>query len=188
MAGAIQSADLQSRCSPADAAEVGHSTISVNNTNQPDPATERQILAWLDAFSEAVRDVDYETGKTLFAPDVVGFGTVGVLLHGLDTLMNSQWKRVWSVTSGFCFDMDQVTACVHGNVAWVLVPWASRTGKADRGPLDRKGRATYILERRNGQWLAVHTHHSLDPSGCAPGNFSRRKTDNAKNAAANSAR
>jgi ketosteroid isomerase-like protein len=142
-------------------------------------ATESELRAWLEDFAAAVREVDYGAGERLFAPDVVGFGTVGVLLSGRETLMASQWKRVWGVTSGFCFDMDQVTTRVYGDVAWILVPWASRTGRSDRGPLDRKGRATYILQRRDGKWLAVHTHHSLDPSGCAPDTFGRRKTDNA---------
>jgi len=149
-----------------------------------DAMAESELREWLEAFAKAVRDVDYAAGETLFASDVVGFGTVGVLLTGRETLMASQWKRVWGLTSGFCFDMDQVTTRVHGDVAWVLVPWASRTGRGNNGPLDRKGRATYILQRRDGRWLAVHTHHSLDPSGCSPGTFGRRKTDNvAKNAA-----
>ena len=145
--------------------------------NSIDPVIERELRGWLDAFAAAVRDIDFEAGKKLFASDVVGFGTVGVQLCGLDTLVASQWKRVWGVTSGFCFDADAATIRVHGDVAWLAVPWASRTGVADRGPLDRKGRATYILERRDGRWLAVHSHHSLDPSGCAPGTWGRRKTD-----------
>jgi hypothetical protein len=59
--------------------------------------TERELRAWLDAFATAVRDVDYDAGEQLFAPDVVGFGTVGVLLSGRETLMAAQWKRVWGV-------------------------------------------------------------------------------------------
>lgn len=148
-----------------------------NQPSEPDDATSEALRAWLEAFSAAVRDVDYEAGKRLFAPDVVGFGTVGVLLNGLDTLIASQWKRVWSVTSGFRFDMDQITCRVRGDVAWLAAPWASRTGVADRGPADRRGRATYVLERRAGRWLAVHSHHSLDPSGTAPGAWGRRRTD-----------
>jgi len=53
-----------------------------------DAATESELRAWLDAFASAVREVDYASGEKLFAPDVVGFGTVGVLLSGLDTLMD----------------------------------------------------------------------------------------------------
>ena len=153
-------------------------------TFRRDAMAESELRAWLDAFASAVRDVNYDAGEALFAPDVVGFGTVGVLLSGRDTLMAAQWKRVWGVTSGFRFDMDQVTTRVRGDIAWILVPWSSRTGRADNGPLDRVGRATYILQRRQGKWLAVHTHHSLDPSGCSPGKYARRKTDNVAKSAA----
>jgi ketosteroid isomerase-like protein len=146
----------------------------------PDHRTESEVLGWLEAFAAAVRDVDYDAGRAMFAPDVVGFGTVGVLLSGLETLMTLQWKRVWGVTSGFCFDLDTATVRTSGDVAWVAVPWASRTGKSDRGPFDRRGRATYILHRREGKWLAVHTHHSLDPSGAPPGTWGRRKTDHVR--------
>ena len=133
-------------------------------------AARAPVRAWLEAFAAAVRDADYDAGARLFAPDVVGFGTVGVLLSGRDALVASQWKRVWGVTSGFHFDMTRLTCCVRGDVAWLAVPWASRTGRgpADRGAFDRHGRATYVLERRTGRWLAVHSHHSLDPSGTSP--------------------
>ena len=133
-----------------------------------DHAAMADVREWLEAFAAAVRAVDYAAGQRLFAPEVVGFGTVGVLLEGRDTLVQSQWKRVWGATSGFRFDTRQLTCGVEGDLAWVAVPWTSRTGRTD-GPHDRSGRATYVLQRRNGRWLAVHSHHSLDPSGMPPG-------------------
>ena len=136
-----------------------------------DRADMADVRVWLEAFAAAVRSVDYAAGQRLFAPDVVGFGTVGVLLEGRDTLVQSQWKRVWGATSGFRFDTQQVTCGVDGDLAWVAVPWTSRTGRAGDGPHDRGGRATYVLQRRNGRWLAVHSHHSLDPSGAVPGDL-----------------
>ena len=132
-----------------------------------------ELRDWLDAFAAAVRSVDYAAGERLFAPDVVGFGTVGILLSGRETLMDSQWRRVWGVTSGFRYDMRQVSVGVEGDMAWIAVPWSSRTGRSGEGPHDRSGRATYVLQRRNGRWLAVHSHHSLDPSGVPPGAASR---------------
>ena len=132
-----------------------------------------ELRDWLDAFAAAVRAVDYAAGERLFAPDVVGFGTVGVLLCGRDTLMQLQWRRVWGATSGFRFDMQHLTIGGDGNTAWLAVPWSSRTGRCGDGPHDRTGRATYVLQRRNGRWLAVHSHHSLDPSGLPPGAASR---------------
>jgi ketosteroid isomerase-like protein len=131
--------------------------------------TAAEIRAWLEAFAAAVRAVDYAAGEWLFAPDVVGFGTVGVLLCGRETLVESQWRRVWGATSGFRFDMRQLSFGGDGKTAWVAVPWSSRTGRGGDGPHDRTGRATYVLQRRNGRWLAVHSHHSLDPSGMPPG-------------------
>jgi ketosteroid isomerase-like protein len=90
---------------------------------------------------------------------------VGVLLRGREALVESQWKKIWGVTSGFCFDLDRLTCGTDGDLAWVAVPWASRCGAVEGGPLDRTGRATYVLQRHGGQWRAVHSHHSLDPSG-----------------------
>ena len=129
----------------------------------------REVLAWLDQFAAAVRAVDYEAGEALFAPEVVGFGTVGALLVGRDALVERQWRRVWGVTSGFRYDMQQLSVGVDGDMAWIAVPWSSRTGRSTDGPHDRSGRATYVLQRRDGRWLAVHSHHSLDPSGTPPG-------------------
>jgi len=142
---------------------------------QTDPAASRanaepacEIRAWLDAFAAAVKAEDYEAGKLLFAPEVVGFGTVGVMLRGLETLVDGQWKRVWGVTSGFRFYMNRLTSGVSGDVAWAAVPWTSQGHARDGRVYERHGRATYVLHRRNGRWLAVHSHHSIDPSGKSP--------------------
>jgi ketosteroid isomerase-like protein len=132
--------------------------------------TQSQVRQWLEDFAAAVRAVDYETGRTMFAPEVVGFGTVGVMLRGLDTLVESQWQHVWGVTSGFHFHMNQLSCSGDGDVAWAAVPWTSWGRTSDGQSFVRHGRGTYILHCRGGKWLAVHTHHSLDPSGLAPGN------------------
>jgi ketosteroid isomerase-like protein len=34
----------------------------------------------------------------------------------------------------------------------------------DGRPITRPGRGTFVLERRGGKWLAVHSHFSLLPS------------------------
>ena len=152
-------------CDCAGAADLGGAETA--------GAAVAELRDWLEAFAAAVRSVDYAAGERLFAPDVVGFGTVGVLLSGRETLMDSQWRRVWGVTSGFRYDMRQLSAGVEGDMAWLAVPWSSRTGRCGDGPHDRGGRATYVLQRRSGRWLAVHSHHSLDPSGMPPGAASR---------------
>lgn len=123
-----------------------------------------EVRAWLDDFAAAVRGADYETGERLFAPEVVGFGTVAAMVQGRDTLVASQWKRVWGVTSGFHFHTEHMACGVDRDRAWVAVPWTSQGRTRDGGTFDRHGRATYVLERHGGRWLAVHSHHSLEPS------------------------
>jgi uncharacterized protein (TIGR02246 family) len=142
--------------------------VSSNYPATASSAAADDVRAWLDAFAAAVRAEDYEAGRKLFAPDVVGFGTVGVLLRGRETLIESQWKRVWGVTSGFRFHAQHLTCSVHGDLAWAAVPWTSQGHARDGRTYERHGRATYVLHRRDGRWLAVHSHHSIDPSGKSP--------------------
>lgn len=121
------------------------------------------IRGWLEEFAAAVRAVDYERGKTLVAPEVVGFGTYAGMLAGLDRLVAGQWRNIWGVTRGFTFRLDDLHCGVDGDLAWVAVPWDSQGRHADGTWYDRPGRATIILARRDGRWLAVHTHFSLYP-------------------------
>lgn len=121
-----------------------------------------QIRAWLEAFSAAVRAVDYSRGRQMFTSDVVGFGTFAGMREGLDALEKGQWRQIWGVTRGFRFRLDELYAGVSGDLAWVAVPWDSE-GQRDGEWFARPGRATLILERRNGAWLAKHSHFSLYP-------------------------
>ncbi|HEX8913607.1 MAG TPA: nuclear transport factor 2 family protein [Humisphaera sp.] len=143
-------------------------TPTRTNATAAAPVPAADVRAWLDAFAAAVRSADYAAGEPLFAPDVVGFGTVGVLLNGRAALVASQWRRVWGATSGFRFDYDRLACGGTGDTAWAAVPWSSTGHAADGTRYPRSGRATYVLARRAGRWVAVHSHHSLDPDGTSP--------------------
>ncbi len=123
-----------------------------------------QIRTWLEEFSAAVRAVDYERGTTMFAPEVVGFGTFAGMRVGLEALVNGQWRNIWGVTRGFTFRLDELHMGVSGDQAWVAVPWDSQGQREEGDWFDRPGRATIILERRNSRWFALHTHFSLYPT------------------------
>lgn len=138
---------------------------AVNRTQDP---LSLEIVAWLEAFAAAVRAVDYDAGRRLFTPEVVGFGTIGVMLNGIDPLVSEQWKKVWGVTRGFHFHLERLRCSVSADSAWAAVPWTSRGCGPDGAEFDRHGRGTYILQRRIGKWLAVHTHHSLNPEAPEP--------------------
>ena len=122
-----------------------------------------EIRQWLEDFSAAVRAVDYERGMTMFAPEVVGFGTYASMLVGLDTLVAGQWKNIWGVTRGFAFRLDELHCGVSGDQAWVAAPWTSQGKDATGAWYDRPGRATVIFVRREGAWRALHSHFSLRP-------------------------
>ena len=127
-------------------------------------ANEDAIKAWLTQFATAVRDRNYDAGKLLFADDVLGFGTYADRRDGLVPLVEGQWQNIWGVTRGFDFDLDDVRCGICDDLAWVAVTWRSQKQCPDGHWQDRPGRATFALERRDGQWLAVHSHFSLCPS------------------------
>ena len=120
------------------------------------------LLDWLTQFARAVREVDYGSGRKLFAVDVVSFGTVNEILAGLDELEAKQWRNVWGVTRGFDFDYSSLQTHMKGDHGWAVALWSSQ-GRNVSGWFDRHGRCTFVFEKRHGQWLAVHSHFSLVP-------------------------
>lgn len=125
-----------------------------------------EIKQWLADFATAVRERDFSAGRALFAHDVCSFGTRADQIKGLDDLEADQWRPIWNATRGYCFDYDGATIDVCGDSAWVAITWHSQGKDAAGNWFDRFGRATYILRRSGDKWLAVHTHHSLNPSRC----------------------
>ena len=89
---------------------------------------------WLEEFEAAVRARDFETGRRMFARDAVAFGT---------------WARALGGA---------------GDTAWIAASWWSDATGPDGKALRREGRATFVLGRRDGRWVAVHSHVSLLPS------------------------
>jgi ketosteroid isomerase-like protein len=126
----------------------------------------RQIRAWLEAFAAAVRAVDYDAGRAMFADDVVGFGTFAKMLVGREELVAGQWKNIWGVTRGFTFALDQLHCESSGQIAWIAVPWHSQGRDPAGNWYDRFGRCTLVL-RRDGsagdRWLCCHSHFSRVP-------------------------
>lgn len=123
------------------------------------------ILRWLDEFALAVRRCDFVAGRGLFDPGVVGFGTFADQVCGLSSLEENQWRQIWSRTSDFVFDRDDMRIDSDGGLASVAVRWTSNGCDARGQAIVRRGRATIVLRRcSDGSWRAVHTHFSLNPS------------------------
>ena len=145
--------------------------MSINET-EPEKAA-RQWFALLGQYCAAV---DYDAGETIFADDVVAFGTRMDVVQGLQPLRQNQWEGIWGNIADFRIDMDSIHAGGAGDHAWGVATWTS-TGFHENGEsFHRPGRCTVVLERRNGRWLAVHTHFSLFP-GTPPRTYGRKTAD-----------
>jgi len=122
-----------------------------------------EIRPWLESFSAAVRDGDFAAGQALFANDVCAFGTRADRIESLADLEANQWRPIWNSTRGYRFDFDTAIIEICGPMAWVAITWHSQGRNPAGNWFDRFGRATYILRKIEGRWLAVHSHHSLNP-------------------------
>lgn len=125
--------------------------------------TRAEALAWLRTFEAACRGRDFAEGRKLFASDAVAFGTYATAVHGLDNIEREQWRQIWPRIRDFRFD-ETPTVSGSGDSAWIAATWSSSATGSDGQPFTRHGRATFNLARRDGRWLAVHSHVSLLPS------------------------
>lgn len=124
-------------------------------------------LAWLAEMETCVRAVDFVRCRAIFAPEVVGFGTKAAAAVGLDALERDQWRHIWGRIRGFSFLTAEVHCGRAGDLLWLACPWSSEAPDAHGAWQTRPGRITAVLARRDGRWLAVHTHHSLVPDPAA---------------------
>jgi ketosteroid isomerase-like protein len=128
-----------------------------------------EVEGWFHQLERCVRTVDFEGARPIFAEEAVGFGTYGAMLDGLDALVAGQWQQIWPNIEGFTFDVDSLrfgAACPDeggGKLVWAICRWDSVGHDANGTTFDRPGRATVILERRDGTLKALHTHFSLVP-------------------------
>jgi ketosteroid isomerase-like protein len=119
---------------------------------------------WLAALQDCVRRVDYAAARPLFAPDVAAFGTRAAIVQSRDALEREQWAQVWPAIRDFTFRLDDVRCAAGEGLLAVIVPWESLGVRGDGTAFSRPGRATLLLTRRNGAWVALHSHFSLAPA------------------------
>ena len=127
------------------------------------PTPDQDALGWLRDFEAAIRGRNFDAGRLMFAQDAVAFGTWATAVHGLDNIEREQWRNVWPRILGFTFE-PQPEVRTDGDTAWIAAGWRSEATGPDGRPFSRPGRATFILARRDGRWLCVHSHVSLQPT------------------------
>ena len=127
-------------------------------------ATEHELRTWLERFAACVRSRDFDAARPMVAAEVVSFGTKAAMVKGREELIARQWRHIWPTIEGFTFDLDTLHWHRAGETAWAVLTWQSRGFLPDGTPFPRPGRATFAFVRRDGAWLATHTHFSLFPS------------------------
>jgi ketosteroid isomerase-like protein len=127
------------------------------------PTPDQETLARLREFEAACRGRDFDAGRRMFANDAVAFGTWAMAVHGLDNIVREQWRNVWPRIRNFTIDAKPVVRA-DGDTAWIAAGWSSEATAPDGKPFTRPGRATFVLARRGGHWVCVHSHVSLQPT------------------------
>lgn len=126
--------------------------------------TGAELRAWLETFAACVRAVDFAAARPMIAAEVVSFGTRANIVAGRENLIAQQWRHIWPTIKGFTFDFETLHWQRSGDLAWAVVTWHSQGSRPDGTPFPRPGRATFTYTRRDGVWLATHTHFSLFPT------------------------
>lgn len=125
------------------------------------------IKRWYDEWSGYVASENFEAARSLFASDVLGFGTFKDFVEDLDALEAGQWRSIWPTISNFRFCTENLRVSVSADRchAAAMVTWESMGYDADGNPYERPGRATAILIRSDIRqpWQGIHTHFSLFP-------------------------
>lgn len=121
------------------------------------------VRQWFSLMERYCASVDYDGAEGIFAADVVSFGTTMDIVRGKKALREGQWESIWGNISNFKMDLHNIYADGSGGQAWGVVTWTSIGFDGSHQPFYRPGRATVTLQRRDGVWLAVHTHFSLYP-------------------------
>ena len=81
----------------------------------------------------------------------------------LDNVEREQWRNVWPRIREFRFE-ERPLVRAAGDLAWIAAEWSTQATGADGRPFQRAGRGTFVLARRDGRWLCVHSHFSLLPT------------------------
>ncbi len=132
--------------------------------NSDAAALSASIRGWMERFAKAVRERDFEKGKSLCVADIHSFGTVCDRADSLEELAANQWLQVWPATRDFDFDYGSVKCEREGSLVVVTARWTSREDFSNETSQLRRGRVTMVLREIEGTWLATHTHFSLNPS------------------------
>jgi len=135
-----------------------------------DPMTAAAVRTALDKIARAyaVRDLGLLRSAVAPDPDVIMYGTGADEKRVGLAEIELQAQRDWSQTDNAAVKYGWMSISTAGNVAWVATDATFELG-VDGQELSFPARITYVLEKRNDQWLMVQSHFSFPAAGQAAG-------------------
>jgi ketosteroid isomerase-like protein len=125
------------------------------------------IRRWFQKLQLCIQTVDFVGSRSLFADDIITFGTFSAFTLGRAATEQEQWRHVWGHIDQFRWRLDDLRTIISGDrLTAVGMAVFESTGYSEGGKaFDRPGRATMVLGRRavGEEWVAQHTHVSLFP-------------------------
>jgi ketosteroid isomerase-like protein len=122
------------------------------------------VTALFETLAANVRAVDFAGARSIFAPDMIAFGTFTDFMTGRDAAEQQQWRNVWPHIDNFRWRPDIKAIVSPDRLQAVGMGVFVSTGyRQDGTSYDRPGRATVVFVRPSvdASWLAQHTHLSL---------------------------
>jgi uncharacterized protein (TIGR02246 family) len=124
-----------------------------------------EIRELISKWEQAVRDEDFAGIRAHHAEDLLMFDVPPPLLsRGLDAYMET-WKIFYPMQARpITFSFEQIEVTAGDEVAFATA--IGTCGHIEHGErTDLKFRLTIGFQKREGQWLIVHEHHSV-PAEC----------------------
>ena len=129
---------------------------------EADAITEAAVRAVLDRLAAVYVERDVELLRAVFAPDpdVVMYSPgASERFAGLPEIQ-AKAERDWSKSEAASLAYRRMSVSAAGSVAWVAAD-ADFTVRAGGQETTLPVHVTFVLEKREDQWLIVHAHYSL---------------------------
>ena len=144
-------------CGIASATLLAAIMTPIVHAQTPDADAIRRVIEAVAAYSQAN---NLDAIDTLFAPErgihiIEGAG----VNHGWADYRDNHLGPELEMFENFEYRFYAVEPQVRGDVAWSSFRYDLAVD-TQRGHLEREGRGTAVLERRDGRWLIVHLHTS----------------------------
>ncbi|KPL04393.1 MAG: hypothetical protein AMJ90_00740 [candidate division Zixibacteria bacterium SM23_73_2] len=126
-------------------------------------AERSKIRTVLDNYVASVENEDMELYAENVAhdPEMVNFGSFGYPIIGWEALKKVMEDQNASLSKTKIEINDlKIHVSDTGKLAWATCLWNLKTWM-DENPVDMPVRCTWVLEKRENQWVIVHFHKSI---------------------------